>query len=105
MPVKRQPLTARNIARAHTAAVTTIWPTDVPNYATYCDSPSAYYRACSRAGVTPATTTTLATPTKTITTNYDACPVRRVVKRAGEHMGCEYDEGWDSYNMPGIKLF
>jgi hypothetical protein len=105
MPEKRHTLTPRNVARAHTATATTIQPTDVPDYATYCGSPAAYYTACARLGATPTNTITLATPTTTTTMNYDSCPLRRAVKRAGEGMGYEYHEGWDSYNMPGIKLF
>ncbi|KAF5643073.1 hypothetical protein F52700_2788 [Fusarium sp. NRRL 52700] len=50
------------VRRAEGEAATTIFPTDVPAYATYCDSPSAYYEACSQFGVT-AFTTTIPEPT------------------------------------------
>ncbi|CVL05274.1 uncharacterized protein FMAN_10865 [Fusarium mangiferae] len=50
--------------RAEGEAATTIFPSGVPAYATYCDSPSAYYEACSELGVT-AFTTTIPEPTTT----------------------------------------
>ncbi|PNP73865.1 hypothetical protein FNYG_12824 [Fusarium nygamai] len=50
------------VRRAEGEAATTIFPTGVPGYATYCDSPSAYYEACSEFGVT-AFTTTIPEPT------------------------------------------
>ncbi|KAF5240340.1 hypothetical protein FANTH_9600 [Fusarium anthophilum] len=52
------------VRRAEGEAATTIFPTDIPAYATYCDSPSAYYEACSQFGVT-AFTTTIPEPTTT----------------------------------------
>ncbi|KAF5553744.1 hypothetical protein FPHYL_8658 [Fusarium phyllophilum] len=54
------------VRRAEGEAATTIFPTGVPAYATYCDSPSAYYEACSEFGVT-AFTTTIPEPTTTET--------------------------------------
>ncbi|KPM43938.1 hypothetical protein AK830_g2576 [Neonectria ditissima] len=105
LPVKRRSLNdlaARAVAAGPTA--TTINPTVVPSYATYCDSPSAYYSACSRAGATPAVTT-LSTATTTTTITTEICPVRSIAKRAGEAVGYEYEDGWDSYNMPAFKLF
>ncbi|KAF4498959.1 hypothetical protein FAGAP_4868 [Fusarium agapanthi] len=50
------------VRRAEGEAATTIFPTNIPAYATYCDSPSAYYEACSQFGVT-AFTTTIPEPT------------------------------------------
>ncbi|KAF4341214.1 hypothetical protein FBEOM_4872 [Fusarium beomiforme] len=84
---------------------TTIQPTDVPAYATYCDSPEAYYAACSDAGITGFTTTLIATPTSTSTTTVSDCPAKRLVRRAGEHMGYEFEDNWDAHIMPGYKLF
>ncbi|RGP76882.1 hypothetical protein FLONG3_4965 [Fusarium longipes] len=83
---------------------TTIQPTEVPTYATYCDSPEAYYEACSEAGVT-AFTTTLPTETSTTETTVTDCGARKMVKRAGEAMGYEFEDNWEAYNMPGYKLF
>ncbi|KAG9499364.1 hypothetical protein J7337_010184 [Fusarium musae] len=54
------------VRRAEGEAAATIFPTSVPAYATYCDSPSAYYEACSQFGVT-AFTTTIPEPTTTET--------------------------------------
>ncbi|KAF5686213.1 hypothetical protein FDENT_5900 [Fusarium denticulatum] len=50
------------VRRAEGEEATTTFPTGVPAYATYCDSPSAYYEACSQFGVT-AFTTTIPEPT------------------------------------------
>ncbi|KAF4947801.1 hypothetical protein FGADI_10134 [Fusarium gaditjirri] len=83
---------------------TTIQPTEVPAYATYCDSPEAYYAACSEAGITAFTTTLPTTTTSTSTTVSD-CPAKRLVRRAGEHMGYEFEDNWDAHIMPGYKLF
>ncbi|QGI84782.1 uncharacterized protein FFB20_14108 [Fusarium fujikuroi] len=52
------------VRRDEGEAATTILPTGTPAYATYCDSPSAYYEACSQFGVT-AFTTTIPEPTTT----------------------------------------
>ncbi|KAF5558346.1 hypothetical protein FNAPI_5119 [Fusarium napiforme] len=52
------------VRRAEGEAATTIFPTDIPAYATYCNNPSAYYEACSQFGVT-AFTTTIPEPTTT----------------------------------------
>ncbi|WZH48535.1 uncharacterized protein QYS62_009713 [Fusarium acuminatum] len=52
------------VRRDEGEAATTILPTGTPAYATYCDSPSAYYEACSEFGVT-AFTTTIPEPTTT----------------------------------------
>ncbi|KAF4420509.1 hypothetical protein FACUT_11163 [Fusarium acutatum] len=57
------------VRRAEGEAATTILPTDIPAYATYCDSPSAYYEACSQFGIT-AFTTTIPEPTTTETITY-----------------------------------
>ncbi|KAI7764543.1 hypothetical protein ACKAV7_012106 [Fusarium commune] len=83
---------------------TTIQPTEVPVYATYCDSPEEYYAACSQAGITAFTTTLPTTTTSTSTTVSD-CPAKRLVRRAGEHMGYEFEDNWDAHIMPGYKLF
>ncbi|KAF5664982.1 hypothetical protein FHETE_6842 [Fusarium heterosporum] len=83
---------------------TTIQPTDVPTYATYCDSPSDYYEACSEAGIT-GFTTTLPTPTTSTSSTITDCPMRKMAKRAGEAVGYKYEENWEAYNMPGYKLF
>ncbi|KAF4957870.1 hypothetical protein FSARC_11166 [Fusarium sarcochroum] len=58
--------TAELVRRADGDAATTIQPTRTPAYATYCDSPTAYYDACSELGVT-AFTTTIPEPTATET--------------------------------------
>ncbi|XEU97463.1 hypothetical protein FSHL1_002749 [Fusarium sambucinum] len=52
------------VRRAEGEAATTIFPTDIPTYATYCDSPEAYYEACSQFSIT-AFTTTIPEPTTT----------------------------------------
>ncbi|PTD07842.1 hypothetical protein FCULG_00005295 [Fusarium culmorum] len=83
---------------------TTILPHKVPGYAGYCDSPEAYYEACSKAGVT-AFTTTLSTSTTTTETTVTDCPMRKMAKRAGEAVGYEFEDNWEAYNMPGYKLF
>ncbi|KAM0350959.1 hypothetical protein ACHAPU_002737 [Fusarium lateritium] len=83
---------------------TTIQPTEVPTYASYCDSPSEYYEACFEAGIT-GFTTTLPTPTTSTSSTMTDCPMRKMVKRAGEAAGYKYEENWEAYNMPGYKLF
>ncbi|KAL7943737.1 hypothetical protein V8C42DRAFT_100295 [Trichoderma barbatum] len=57
----------------NTAAVT-VYPTDVPAYAEFCDTGAQYSSACSCWGIT-ATTTTAATPTQTeiVTVTQSAC--------------------------------
>ena len=90
------------------AGATTITPTAVPAYATYCSSASAYYSACSCAGATPVTTT-LATPTYTdtetvVTTTSSVCPYKRMVRRGLEAMGYEVDEHYDAIYYTGIRL-
>jgi hypothetical protein len=57
----------RNIApRDDDDVATTIFPTQTPEYATYCESADEYYDACSSLGVTRFTTT-LSTETETKT--------------------------------------
>ncbi|KAG7409611.1 hypothetical protein Forpe1208_v011246 [Fusarium oxysporum f. sp. rapae] len=57
----------RNVApRDDDDAATTVFPTQTPEYATYCDSADEYYDACSSLGVTRFTTT-LSTETETTT--------------------------------------
>ncbi|SPJ75735.1 uncharacterized protein FTOL_05466 [Fusarium torulosum] len=58
--------TAAIVRRADGDEATTILPTATPAYATYCDSPTAYYDACSSLGIT-AFTTTIPEPTATET--------------------------------------
>ncbi|KLP10420.1 uncharacterized protein Y057_2023 [Fusarium fujikuroi] len=83
---------------------TTIFPTETPAYATYCDSAEGYYDACSRAGVT-AITTTLTTPTETETSEEGACRAASLVKRAGEGLGYQFEDDWDVIRMPGWRYF
>ncbi|RSL60462.1 hypothetical protein CEP54_006750 [Fusarium duplospermum] len=83
-PTLRPTLT--QLARRQAEEATTITPSATPDYATYCDSPSDYYEACSSLGVTRFTTT-LPTPTKTETSTEPECFVTRMVKRAGESLG------------------
>ncbi|KAJ4247417.1 hypothetical protein NW762_013092 [Fusarium torreyae] len=100
-----QPIINTLAARAEEdPTATTIQPTEIPQYATYCDSSESYYEACSRAGIT-GFTTTLTTPTSTSETTITDCPGRRLVRRAGEAMGYEFEDNWDAYNMPGYRLF
>ncbi|KAM0077211.1 hypothetical protein ACKRZS_010672 [Fusarium odoratissimum] len=57
----------RNVApRDDDDVATTVFPTQTPEYATYCDSADEYYDACSSLGVTRFTTT-LSTETETTT--------------------------------------
>jgi hypothetical protein len=78
MPVS--PVTKRQAP----ATAVTVSPTSVPAYATYCANPSAYYSACSCAGVT-GTTTTAPTPTFTSTvTATVTCALERKVRRGLE---------------------
>ncbi|PMD32576.1 hypothetical protein L207DRAFT_609174 [Hyaloscypha variabilis F] len=63
------------------SSAVTVSPTSVPSYATYCSSASAYYSACSCAGIT-GTTTTAPTPTYTSTvTATITCAAERKIKR------------------------
>ncbi|RGP78866.1 hypothetical protein FLONG3_3065 [Fusarium longipes] len=81
---------------------TTIFPTEFPEgYGAFCDDADDYYDACSRLGVTR-TTTTLPTPT---TTEEDPpCFAKKLVKRAGEAMGYEFEEHWELMTMPGYTM-
>lgn len=90
------------------AGATTITPTAVPAYATYCSSAAAYYSACSCAGATPVTTT-LETPTYTdtatiVTTTSEVCGAKRLVRKGLEAMGYEVDEHFDAIYYTGIRL-
>ncbi|KAL4724392.1 hypothetical protein ACLX1H_009006 [Fusarium chlamydosporum] len=67
--------------RADDPTDTTIFPTDVPSYATYCDSPSEYYEACSEAGVTAFTTTLPEPDATTTTTTSNGCGPLSKMKR------------------------
>lgn len=104
MPTGRQTINHLVGRAVGLPTATTIQPTMVPPYATYCESAAAYFSACSRAGVTPVITT-LETPTSTVTVTTDDCYGRRMVRRGGEALGYEFEPGWDGYNMPGIELF
>ncbi|RKL14373.1 hypothetical protein BFJ68_g6337 [Fusarium oxysporum] len=60
-------LVTRNVApRDDDDVATTVFPTQTPEYATYCGSADEYYDACSSLGVTRFTTT-LSTETETTT--------------------------------------
>ncbi|KAF5621109.1 uncharacterized protein FTJAE_11450 [Fusarium tjaetaba] len=83
---------------------TTIFPTETPAYATYCDSAEEYYDACSSAGVT-AMTTTLPTPTESETDEGPGCRAASLVKRAGEGLGYQFEDEWDVIRLPGWRYF
>ncbi|KAF4943989.1 hypothetical protein FSARC_14795 [Fusarium sarcochroum] len=87
-----QPMIRR---RADDPTDTTIFPTSVPPYATYCDSPSEYYEACSEAGVTAFTTTLPEPETTTTTSTKDICAPKSKFKRAVEYLGYTMSEDWD----------
>ncbi|KAM0243947.1 hypothetical protein ACHAP5_006710 [Fusarium lateritium] len=90
--------------RADDPTDTTIFPTDVPSYATYCDSPSEYYEACSEAGVT-AFTTTLPEPDATTTTSTsNGCGPLSKMKRGIEYLGYTLSEDWDRAIFTGVVL-
>ncbi|KAF4972941.1 hypothetical protein FZEAL_9471 [Fusarium zealandicum] len=59
LPTGRKPPRPRqHVARAEdNPRATTIFPTFIPPYASYCPSPEEYYSACAEAGVTQSTTT------------------------------------------------
>ncbi|KAH8777975.1 hypothetical protein BGZ57DRAFT_854011 [Hyaloscypha finlandica] len=79
------PLTV--VKRDAPASAVTVSPTVVPTYAKYCSSASAYYSACSCAGVT-GVTTFAPTPTVTVTeTTTVTCALERKVKRGLEVAG------------------
>ncbi|KAF5628129.1 hypothetical protein F25303_10505, partial [Fusarium sp. NRRL 25303] len=82
------------VVRRQDPDATTVFPSETPAYATYCDSAEEYYEACSRAGVT-AMTTTLTTPTETETSEEGACRAASLVKRAGEGLGYQFEDDWD----------
>ncbi|KAF5552679.1 NAD(P)H azoreductase [Fusarium mexicanum] len=96
--------TNRQLVRRQGPDATTIFPSETPAYATYCDSAEDYYDACSSAGVT-AVTTTLPTPTETETDEEPACRAASMVKRAGEGLGYQFEEDWDVIRMPGWRYF
>ncbi|KAH6949458.1 hypothetical protein HG530_014515 [Fusarium avenaceum] len=90
--------------RADDPTDTTIFPTEVPSYATYCDSPSEYYEACSEAGVT-AFTTTLPEPDATTTTSTsNGCGPLSKMKRGIEYLGYTLSEDWDRAIFTGVVL-
>ncbi|KAM0342495.1 hypothetical protein ACHAPU_009468 [Fusarium lateritium] len=90
--------------RADDPTDTTIFPTEVPSYATYCDFPSEYYEACSEAGVT-AFTTTLPEPDATTTTSTsNGCGPLSKMKRGIEYLGYTLSEDWDRAIFTGVVL-
>ncbi|KAM0547533.1 hypothetical protein ACHAPJ_010277 [Fusarium lateritium] len=96
-----QPMIRR---RADDPTDTTIFPTSVPPYATYCDSPSDYFEACSEAGVTAVTTTLPEPDTTTTTSTSDICAPKSKFKRAVEYLGYTMSEDWDRAIFTGIAL-
>ncbi|EWG55440.1 hypothetical protein FVEG_13439 [Fusarium verticillioides 7600] len=96
--------TNRQLVRRQDPDATTIFPTETPAYATYCDSVEDYYDACSSAGVT-AMTTTLPTPTESETDEEPECRAASLVKRAGEGLGYQFEDDWDVIRMPGWRYF
>ncbi|KAG9498208.1 hypothetical protein J7337_011103 [Fusarium musae] len=96
--------TNRQLVRRQDPDATTIFPTETPAYATYCNSAEDYYDACSSAGVT-AMTTTLPTPTESETDEEPACRAASLVKRAGEGLGYQFEDDWDVIRMPGWRYF
>ncbi|KAJ4246354.1 hypothetical protein NW762_013705 [Fusarium torreyae] len=96
-----QPMIRR---RADDPTDTTIFPTSVPPYATYCDSPSDYYEACSEAGITAVTTTLPKPDTTTTTSTSDVCAPKSKFKRAVEYLGYTMSEDWDRAIFTGIAL-
>jgi len=94
----------KHTKRADDPTDTTIFPTEVPSYATYCDSPEEYYEACSEAGVT-AFTTTLPEPDATTTTSTsDGCAPLSLGKRGLEYLGYTVSEDWDRAIFTGVVL-
>ncbi|KAG5766096.1 hypothetical protein H9Q72_005846 [Fusarium xylarioides] len=96
--------TNRQLVRRQDPDATTIFPSETPAYATYCDSAEDYYDACFSAGVT-AVTTTLPIPTESKTDEEPACRAASMVKRAGEGLGYQFEDDWDVIRMPGWKYF
>ncbi|KAJ0143696.1 Uncharacterized protein HZ326_13484 [Fusarium oxysporum f. sp. albedinis] len=92
--------TNKQLVRRQDPEATTIFPSETPAYATYCDSAEEYYDACSSAGVT-AVTTTLPTPTETETEEEPACRGASMVKRAGEGLGYQFEDDWDVIRILG----
>ncbi|KAL7759045.1 hypothetical protein ACKLNR_011472 [Fusarium oxysporum f. sp. zingiberi] len=96
--------TNKQLVRRQDPEATTIFPSETPAYATYCDSAEEYYDACSSAGVT-AVTITLPTPTETETEEEPACRGASMVRRAGEGLGYQFEDDWDVIRMPGWRYF
>ncbi|RGP63995.1 hypothetical protein FSPOR_8323 [Fusarium sporotrichioides] len=90
--------------RADDPTDTTIFPTIVPSYATYCDSPSEYYEACSEAGVTAFTTTLPEPDTTTTTSTSNGCGPLSKFKRGVEYLGYTLSEDWDRAIFTGVVL-
>ncbi|KAG4261840.1 hypothetical protein FPRO03_11308 [Fusarium proliferatum] len=96
--------TNRQIVRRQDPDATTIFPSETPAYATYCDSAEEYYEACSRAGVT-AMTANLTTTTETETSEEGACRAASLVNRAGEDLEYQFEDDWDVIRLPGWRYF
>ncbi|KAM0231411.1 hypothetical protein ACHAPO_008521 [Fusarium lateritium] len=90
--------------RADDPTDTTIFPTEIPSYATYCDSPSEYYEACSEAGVTAFTTTLPEPDTTTTTSTSNGCGPLSKMKRGIEYLGYTLSEDWDRAIFTGVVL-
>ncbi|KAH7194744.1 hypothetical protein DER44DRAFT_815421 [Fusarium oxysporum] len=80
--------TNKQLVRRQDPEATTIFPSETPAYATYCDSAEKYYDAYSSAGVTA-----------------PACRGASMVKRAGEGLGYQFQDDWDVIRMPGWRYF
>ncbi|RNJ59160.1 hypothetical protein D7B24_003253 [Verticillium nonalfalfae] len=92
-----------DVAKRQDVGAATITPTAVPTYATYCSSASAYYSACSCAGIT-AVTTTLPTPTATAYNTVSVCVAMNLARRALEGFGYEVEPDFDAIKYPGFRL-
>ncbi|KAM0273215.1 hypothetical protein ACHAQH_008406 [Verticillium albo-atrum] len=91
------------VAKRQEVGAATITPTAIPTYATYCSSASAYYSACSCAGIT-AVTTTLPTPTSTVYSTVSVCAAMNLARRALEGLGYEVEPDFDAIKYPGYRL-
>ncbi|KAH7184757.1 uncharacterized protein B0J16DRAFT_122115 [Fusarium flagelliforme] len=90
--------------RADDPTDTTIFPTEIPSYATYCDSPEEYFEACSETGVTAFTTTLDEPETSTTTSTSDGCAPLSLGKRGLEYLGYTVSEDWDRAIFTGVVL-
>ncbi|KAJ4006117.1 hypothetical protein NW752_001367 [Fusarium irregulare] len=90
--------------RADDPTDTTIFPTEIPSYATYCESPEEYYEACSEAGVTAFTTTLPEPDTETTTSTSDGCGPKSLASRGLKYLGYTLSEDWDRAIFTGVAL-